>query len=239
MIDSCLGARRLKARDGVQLCGYLSSAQDASFCRRPSGLSIIEEQIGTLGREAIFIDCGANVGFYSALAAKTLGPAGTILSLEPSTREFRRLLWAMENNSHECAWIPLNLAAGERPKSICLNTAVGHTGMNRVQPGGQQGQWCGMTTLDDVAKCYLPEEAVIDLVKIDVEGFELQVLRGMQSLLRERRVKTLVVEITDEFLKTYGDSKSQLYVFMEAHGFRPQLSLSEWQYDECFVLEAN
>jgi hypothetical protein len=58
----------------------------------------------------------------------------------------------------------------------------------------------------------------ISLVKIDVEGAELQVLRGMEKMLRQSRPNCLV-EVTDSFLREMGDSSDALLAFLEQLGY--------------------
>ena len=80
------------------------------------------------------------------------------------------------------------------------------------------------------------DSPMIDLVKIDVEGAELKVLRGMQRLLVERRVRRLVVEITPDFLGRIDDSPEQLFDYLAGLGFRAKYDLQVAQYDELFEL---
>jgi FkbM family methyltransferase len=232
-IDGVCGARPLLARHEVMLQGFLSSPQDLTFARASESNPVLAERIAGLPRGGVFIDCGANIGYFSALAARQVGEGGLVLSLEPSPREFQRLSWAVAHNPHSCQWRTLNLAAGDAEGQIAINDHAGHTGMNRVSDSGRA---CLVRTLDAVAADEIPAPRLIDLIKIDVEGYELRVLRGMDGLFAARRVKTVVAEITDAFLQQFGDSKEALYAYLQSHGFRPTCPCDEWQYDECFEL---
>jgi FkbM family methyltransferase len=232
-IDGVCGARPMLARHAVLLQGFLSSPQDLTFARASESNPVLAEGIAGLPRGGVFVDCGANIGYFSALAARQVGEGGLVLSLEPSPREYRRLSWAVAHNAHACQWKTLNLAAGDAEGQISLNDHAGHTGMNRVS---DRGLACRVRTLDAIAADEVPVGRAIDLVKVDVEGFELRVLQGMAGLFTERRVKAVVAEITDSFLQQFGDSKAALYSYMKSHGFRPTCPCDEWQYDECFEL---
>ncbi len=93
-------------------------------------------------------------------------------------------------------------------------------------------------TLDFIFDNYLDSNAVIDLLKIDVEGYEMFALRGMRVALEQGRVKRAVVEVTDKFLTLNGSSKAELYEFMRGYGYSPSRNQDCWQYDEVFVAPA-
>jgi hypothetical protein len=75
----------------------------------------------------------------------------------------------------------------------------------------------------------------IGLVKIDVEGAEMRVLRGLSHTIRERRPRALLIEITDKYLRDFGSSATELYDYMKTLGYRPQLRSTAWQHDEIFL----
>ncbi len=235
-IDRCLGPRVRSGRFGVNVSTYLASTQDASFFRSEDHNPVLEEAIKSLPRDGVFIDCGSNCGFYSAFAATRLGAEGMVVSLEPSYREYLRLTSAVGANPHVCQWLTLNTAAGTEPGVLRIDTYVGHTGMNRMTDGSNSaGQTCAVLAVDDVAKLFLAGRDSIDLIKIDVEGFEMQVLLGMGEVLSTRRIRKLVVEVTDRFLQQAGSSKKELYEYLGQFGYKPQIQSNEWQYDQLFI----
>ncbi|EHQ53708.1 hypothetical protein ECTPHS_13642 [Ectothiorhodospira sp. PHS-1] len=71
-------------------------------------------------------------------------------------------------------------------------------------------------------------------VKIDTEGYELEVLRGIQELLVAGRVKKLVVEVNDMHLQRFGADSASLYEFLEQFGYLPSMGLQSGHYDEVF-----
>ena len=236
-VDRALGPFRLHCKHEVKVLGYLSSTQDASICS-PSGDSpdlIVE--IEQLPEDGVFIDCGSNSGFYSALAAKTLGPRGVVMSIEPSFREFERLRWARTENKHECCWTLFFTGAGDSMRVARIDSAVGHTGMNRIAEDSNSSglEECPLLTLDFICENYLASGQQVDLVKIDVEGFEVNVLRGLGRMLSEQRIGRIFVEVTDKFLRQNGSSRNELYEYMESYGYTALKKSDHWQYDEMFV----
>jgi len=74
------------------------------------------------------------------------------------------------------------------------------------------------------------------LVKIDVEGAEVLVLRGLRDYLMKNQPANVVIEVTPRFLARYDTTKEELYEIMAGVGYRPLLNLSEAQFDEVFRL---
>ncbi|MCZ7612748.1 MAG: hypothetical protein M5T52_04180 [Ignavibacteriaceae bacterium] len=60
---------------------------------------------------------------------------------------------------------------------------------------------------------------------------------GMRKLLSERRIKKMVIEITPKYLQSFGHTKENIYQYLEEFGFKSELMLDTWQYDEIFTLE--
>ena len=244
-----LGPVPLRSVGGVELLVRLDSVMDRSYVVR-GRLSHAEllAEIGRLHPGAIVVDVGANAGLYTVLAAQAVTPSGRVFAFEPSADEFARLAWAVAANG-----LPNVLAS-----NVALSDAAGfigfipgpsdHTGLHRLAAAADARSdapsHVGARTVartvwaerGDVAVPLASGEQVA-LLKVDVEGAELSVLRGFQALLEARRVERLVVEITDEFLQRYGASASALYAYLAGFGYVPTKGpCPEWQYDEVFFL---
>ncbi len=231
-----VGPVPLQAVGGVELLVRLDSVMDRSYVvrERLSHAELLAE-IGRLRPGAIVVDVGANAGLYTLLAAQAVAPGGRVFAFEPSADEFARLGWAVAANGLG------NVLAS----NVALSDAAGfigfipgpseHTGLHRLAAAADAPRtvWAQR---GDVAVPLAGGERVA-LLKIDVEGAELAVLRGFHALLEARRIERLVVEITDEFLQRFGASASAVYDFLAGFGYVPTKGLlTEWQYDEVFVL---
>jgi FkbM family methyltransferase len=209
-------------------------------------------EIERLRPGAIMVDVGANAGLYSMLAAQAVAPGGRVFAFEPSADEFARLGWAVAANGLSNV-LACNIALAEAPGFMGFVPGPSeHTGLHRLvtaadgarDGGTSPGSNAASTTVwaqrGDVAVS-LEQGEQIALLKIDVEGAELSVLRGFSRLLEAGRVERLVVEITDEFLRRFGASASELYAYLATFGYLPTKGLPtngrlpEWQYDEVFV----
>ena len=135
-----------------------------------------------------FIDVGANIGYFTALAARRVGSAGKVVAIEASPAVFRSLGETVELNRLGDAVRCVNEAAAAAPGTIVLYSGpsknVGLT--TTVQTRGfEREAEVEALPLDELLTAN--ELRGARLVKIDVEGAEPEVLQGMQRLLRESR----------------------------------------------------
>lgn len=141
----------------------------------------------------LFVDVGANVGVYSLWAAET--EAVSVLAFEPSSLAYRRALENVElNDLHDRVRL-LNKAVGAEPTFVHLT--LGLDAVNQVVTADVEAVGTGVevveqTTLDgEVASRSVPA-----IIKIDVEGLELDVLRGARGVLARHR-PALIIEAND------------------------------------------
>lgn len=124
------------------------------------------------GRDIVFLDIGANNGYFAVSAGKRISAGSRILSFEPHPRTFRKLQMHLAFNEIRQVE-PLNLALGPEETTMTLHASSSADGCNSLVGGGP-GVPVPVRPLVDV----LRERSIerVDLLKIDVEGFEDQVL---------------------------------------------------------------
>ena len=129
----------------------------------------------------ICADVGANKGDFSLLAARQVGPSGRVLSIEPESENFRWLMRSVAGlNQVECVQVALGREVGEA--SLRLGAKSGAHSLSAAQPLKQTGaENVHVSTLDTLTGGRL------DVAKIDVEGFEVEVLAGAQESLQNLR----------------------------------------------------
>jgi len=172
----------------------------------------IYERFFSPGPGETVIDVGAHIGSFTVMAAREVGPSGKVVSLEPSAPNFKLLNLNISTNHFDNAKA-LNLAAGSTDdvgELRLYNRQGGNSFYSRELPliGSQSVK---ITTLDSVAESLKLDR--IDFVKIDVEGHELEVLKGASEILGEDHPK-IVLE-THEF----GPSVEDLTGYLEKFNY--------------------
>ena len=160
---------------------------------------------------AVVVDAGANIGIYSEFLSRCVGPNGVVHSFEPSPDNFTRLRCATRKLANVC---PCQAAVGERSGETMLyvsdNLNVDHRAY--VTEGNpRRALQVGMVALDDYFK---PGERV-DLLKLDVQGYELHALQGAKRILNENREIKLLLEFWPYGLKQAGASWGELIEMLE------------------------
>lgn len=237
--DRFHGATTVGTPTGIRLKVRLGSSQDLTFLRDPAS-DHLAKRIAALPVGAVFVDVGANIGYYSILAKRVVGDTGVCIACEPSRREFARLTEHLSLN-RSTGVLAINAALGDKPGVAMLRLHPYHTGLNDVvfasgsDTSNESVEPCLVATCDDILATICPGRDV-DLLKVDVEGAELEVLKGTKQILSAGRVRALVVEITDSYLARHGHNARELYEFMEGMSYRGLVGLQDtFQYDEVFV----
>jgi FkbM family methyltransferase len=198
------------------------------------GHELIRSEIKLLRRGDKVLDIGANTGFFSLLAAAKVGDEGLVVAIEPSGREFGRLLANIKANSAGNV-LALNMATGEQPSIQRLTIEPDHTGLNKINRDSSSNNKSQPCQLMNVDRLELENLGRIALAKIDVEGYELFTLRGMENILRSRIIDRILIEISPVFLQQHGQSSEQIYQLMACHGYMPLIGpLDSHQWDEVF-----
>jgi FkbM family methyltransferase len=232
MLYKITGPVRKKVRHGIWMEILPYSSMDMSYLSKNESHVVIENEINKLHEGDVFVDVGANAGYFSFLASRKVGQTGRVYSFEPSAREYLRLAHGKELNKAQNV-VLFNSALSEKVDVLSFEINDYHTGLNHISQNGQASSHVELVlslTLDMII-----EKQKIDLLKIDVEGAELKVLKGCRGLLASKSIGKLIVEITPKFLESFGDSKSDLISYLESFGYRPVFQKDEWQYDEIFL----
>jgi FkbM family methyltransferase len=170
-------------------------------------LSMIEPEktktfINILKRGQVCFDVGANVGYFSILGSRCVGSTGTVISFEPAVRNLMYLYRHVRINKAE----NVNIISAACSDSLSLtsfssgkNCAEGHIvgTMTSELDAREYVSHVPTVTIDAVAKHL---ELYPDVLKIDVEGAELSVLRGADATIRKAKPKILVEVHSEELL---------------------------------------
>lgn len=171
-----------------------------------------------LRRGDVVLDVGANIGYYSVTASSLVGPEGRVLSIEPDPSHFARLRRSLAANGCGNA-VPLQAAAADREGELELYLSEENSSDHAAYPvPGRRHVTVRAADLDTLAdEQGLPR---VDFVKIDVQGFEPAVLRGMRGILDRNPDLRIVTELWPEGLKRAGFDPGELLRDIAGHGFR-------------------
>jgi len=168
------------------------------------------------------LDIGAHHGFYTILASKKVGPSGHVIAFEPSPRERRRLLLHLKLN--HCTNVkvePLALASQEGETTFFLVNGR-ETGCNSLRPPAVSEPTKAIAVSTKTLDGYLENESIhhVDFIKMDVEGAELEVLKGARQLLARSPKPVIMAEVEDIRTAPWGYAASSIYDFLADRGYR-------------------
>jgi FkbM family methyltransferase len=140
------------------------------------------------------LDVGANVGAYSVLFGLWVGPAGRVDAFEPEAGAYAGLAAHLALNGVEGVVRAVNAAVTDRTGTAALRRTAAQGGARLADPGNAGEETVRTVSIDEYCAA---EEIVPAVIKIDVEGWELEALRGARE--------------------TIGRSGDRLRLFVEPH----------------------
>ena len=165
-----------------------------------------------------YIDIGANLGIHTLAASRAVGKRGLVIAVEPNPEAFSQLTAHLIINQITNVR-SFNVGLSDRSAELELKGSSDHSGtftFREVQHSAHS-----------VKVSVVPGDQLIDksilrqrvLVKVDTEGFEHHVIRGLKELLSYTDIG-LVIEVTDQWLRETGSSAKDLYAELRKCGFQ-------------------
>jgi FkbM family methyltransferase len=167
-----------------------------------------------LRKEDFFVDIGANVGTYTVLASGHIG--ADTFSFEPVPQTFAHLVSNVSINQIQSKVKLFNIALGSSKGTI--NFTSGFDTMNHVATTSESGDSISVPveTLDDV----LVNHRSPFLLKIDVEGFETEVIKGGTQTLKNEDLKAIIIELNGSGAR-YGYDETNIHNTLLSLRFKP------------------
>lgn len=163
------------------------------------------------------LDIGTNIG-WTALNFARIAKDGRVMGFEPDPYNFDRCASNIAlNNFKNIIVFPIGLGNENRQMEMEIRTPTNRGGNRIYRNSRNESRMVEVERLDDFAP--LKECERIDLIKIDVEGYELNVLRGAIHTLKKYK-PVLFIELDDNNLKDQGDSAAALIEFLLKNGYR-------------------
>jgi FkbM family methyltransferase len=205
----------LDLRDNVQRTIYFTGWYERRYIRALCSLA---------GPGSVFIDIGAHIGVHSIALARRLSQMsgnGKVYSLEPVSKTFNILRANVAANglrNVQTCKVLLGSTSGE--VSISQDTDAFEpedAAVYSVFGPGETVERAHMQTFDDWVDSN--ELSRIDVIKIDVEGAEFSILKGMERSIAKYRPAWIGIEIRDYLLKRAGVSELELRNWLRAHEY--------------------
>lgn len=161
-----------------------------------------------------FVDVGANIGLHTVVAAKLIGPQGRVIAFEPQSMCRARVLQNISLNDLQNVKLHPYAVGREPGTAKIYNIDGSNDGQATLRPEREN------CPHEDVSVVPLDSMAVSDCVmKIDVEGAEMEVIRGAWKTLQEQRARHVFVEVVDSYLARFGSSRREVLQALQNAGY--------------------
>lgn len=168
----------------------------------------------------LYVDVGANFGWYSLILSLCAGASGRVVSIEPEPENLRLLRKNIDTNkAHNITVIAAGVGASPGDAELALNDQW-NPGMHSLRKdlNSKDKVNIKINTLDNILRDFPGE---IEFLKMDIEGFEVDALMGAgETLLRTKKV---MIEFTPKFIRACGREPSDLLNIFARYNFLPYL----------------
>jgi FkbM family methyltransferase len=173
----------------------------------------------------VVFDIGANIGFYTTLLARRVGPTGRIHAFEPDPVSFEILAGRVARHPNVTV---TQAAAADRPGRVTLFCNRLNRADNRVYAHGGdiplEAMAVSALTLDDYCEAHGIDR--IDALKMDVQGAEVAALAGFRRTLARNPPRWMLIEFAPELLTRAGSSPEAFWRILDELGLEP------WGFDQ-------
>jgi FkbM family methyltransferase len=186
------------------------------------------------------LDIGANIGFYSILLSRLVGEHGVVYAFEPDESNFNQLerLTKKLNNVKRA-----NVACGEKNDNTVLYRSKNMNVDHQVYESGELRERVivKMVTVDDYLHC---DKGTIEFAKIDVQGYDCFVFRGLKEALCQSKETLIIGELWPFGLYKAGSTANEYLSEMKDAGFEVEIlsknkinNISSHVHDKMFYVD--
>lgn len=164
------------------------------------------------------LDIGANIGFYAKILSQLTGPTGKVHCFEPDTTNFNHLKVETAGLTNI---IINNKAVGPKTEKIKIYTSKNLNVDHRTYKPEEYDKEIEIDAIS--LEDYLDVNAKVDFIKIDIQGFEMEAMKGMHAILKANHNIKLISEFWPYGLRKAGSSVSDYYNFLKNMNFNIHL----------------
>lgn len=203
---------------------------DSYGSKEPETLEWLDSQVNA---DSVLFDIGANVGLYSLYAA-TVNREARVFAFEPEAQNFAHLCQNVHRNQLDNI-VPCNIALTDKEvfDYFHISTMEPGSAMHSLHAPTEQRHGGSLSllrqgmlaiSLDDLVERFRLDQPT--LVKLDVDGIELQILRGARRALQSEKLRSVLIELTGDVEKNSEAA--------EMHGILTTAGLKPVREGECF-----
>ncbi len=165
----------------------------------------------------IILDIGANIGFYSKILSKCTGKYGKVHSFEPDGLNFKHL----KNNTQQLVNVVLNhKAVSDKSGQLTIYKSKDLNVDHRTYP---VDEFQSFETIEAIAiDDYVNGLWTVNLIKMDIQGYEVAALKGMEKTIKANPDIKLLLEFWPHGLRAAGSSVAQFYETIGSFGLKIQ-----------------
>lgn len=169
-----------------------------------------------LKRGDAVVDIGANIGYYTLIAAKKISKDGKVFAFEPEPYNFSILEKNIKlNRFNNIKAIKMAVSETKGKSNLFLSEEIGNTGSHTLQGKSNKTTLVAVISLDEFFK----HSDKIDIIKMDAEGAEYSIFKGMLNIIKRNHKIKIIMEFIPSNLKNFGIEPKHLLFLIERYKF--------------------
>jgi len=204
--------------DPVSNFGYALTSENGY---EPDMIDSVER---ILKKGDVFLDIGANEGFFSIVASKSVGKYGKVVCIEPQSRLQSTILRNISENQLDNINLlqrAISDEIGTATLSLSPDMNTGSSGIFRTAKYKTPTEMVPQTTLSELFETLKMDS--VKLMKMDIEGFEYEAILGSKELFEKGLIENIALELHPTILERRGKPESDITKFLEKHGYKKNL----------------
>ena len=165
------------------------------------------------------LDIGANIGYYTALFSQLAGVNGTVIAVEPDEESYKYLTKSVNSFNYKNVF-SFRLAASDTKQKLPLYISKDNRGDNRLYSNNKKRN-------SIIVECLTVDELLkendiknLDLIKIDVQGYEPKVLKGMRNIVKSSKQLMILSEFWPKGILEAGENPKEFLSMLRKMQFQ-------------------
>ena len=169
----------------------------------------------------VFVDIGANIGYFSIIASKRVASNGKVYSFEPTVKTYERLEESLKLNHCDNVQTHQVALSDKCEQREFTSSTDGFDAYNSLESPSQGASFSKNIVQTQTFDFFQKENNIPTptLIKIDVEGWEIPVIQGMKEMLEKKDAPILIVEFTEDNAQLSGFTCADLFDLISSFGY--------------------